>query len=549
MNQLLSRPMVLWLVSLSVLGLNCPPSAELAETIVQDDRRATDGTLAGSLSLGADTGETLDSKREGDFAVDSLHKEQEAVPVPPEPLPSTSPDDSEPREESPPTIAPSLPDVPMLAAIAKQVWVLSKPNWKSRKLGYLRAGTVLARKGRPSGYAGCDQGWYRVEPRGYVCVGATATLDVHHPVVEAASKPPDRAQGLPYPYVMSRQPPPPFYVRLPTEEEQARVEAETIRADSTGRKVPHDDFDEIKEEVPAALLYERSAPSLDGIRHAQDTLFLGRPVPRSGFALLHIFDWTGRPFGLTVDMNVIPLDRTRLVEPSRFSGIAFAGDNGLPAAFVRAKGERKFRIDADQRTITDVGAVTFREGFPLTGQTIRVRGQTYLETRDGLYIRDGGQLAVLPPMTRAPGWAQPERKWIDVSIRQQTLVAYEGMRPVYATLVSTGADGLGDPKETHSTVLGAFLIHTKHVTITMDGNEVGDEFDLRDVPYVQYFHEGYALHAAYWHDGFGTARSHGCINVSPTDAAWLFEWTDPQVPKAWHAGLEARRGTLIYIHP
>jgi lipoprotein-anchoring transpeptidase ErfK/SrfK len=138
---------------------------------------------------------------------------------------------------------------------------------------------------------------------------------------------------------------------------------------------------------------------------------------------------------------------------------------------------------------------------------------------------------------------------VDVSILRQVLVAYEGVRPVYATLVSTGVDGLGDPEKTHSTVRGRFLVHTKHVTANMSGDEVGDEFDLRDVPYVQYFTEGYALHAAYWHDAFGTPRSHGCINLSPLDARWLFEWTDPPVPKEWHGAMSLREGTLVSVHP
>ena len=152
-------------------------------------------------------------------------------------------------------------------------------------------------------------------------------------------------------------------------------------------------------------------------------------------------------------------------------------------------------------------------------------------------------------MKNVPGWANQGRKWIDISILRQSLVAYEGTRPVYATLVSTGADGLGDPKKTHSTVQGAFLVHTKHVSATMDGDEVGDEFDLRDVPYVQYFHEGYALHAAYWHDEFGTPRSHGCVNLAPQDAAWLFGWSTPEVPEGWHGYLEIHGGTIVYTHP
>ncbi len=80
----------------------------------------------------------------------------------------------------------------------------------------------------------------------------------------------------------------------------------------------------------------------------------------------------------------------------------------------------------------------------------------------------------------------------------------------------------------------------------MDNDEVGDEFDLRDVPYVQYFKDGYALHAAYWHDGFGTAHSHGCVNLAPLDARFLFAWTEPPVPMAWH-GAMSTHGTLVSI--
>ena len=82
----------------------------------------------------------------------------------------------------------------------------------------------------------------------------------------------------------------------------------------------------------------------------------------------------------------------------------------------------------------------------------------------------------------------------------------------------------------------------------MDGDEdKSDSFNLRDVPFVQYFHKGYALHGSYWHDDFGKVRSHGCVNLAPVDAAWLFEWTDPVVPPTWHAALNKERGTAVYI--
>ena len=66
---------------------------------------------------------------------------------------------------------------------------------------------------------------------------------------------------------------------------------------------------------------------------------------------------------------------------------------------------------------------------------------------------------------------------------------------------------------------GIFKIREKHVTTTMDAHEVDNKFELRDVPWVQYFEQGYALHATYWHDDFGKPRSHGCINLAPIDAA------------------------------
>jgi lipoprotein-anchoring transpeptidase ErfK/SrfK len=83
----------------------------------------------------------------------------------------------------------------------------------------------------------------------------------------------------------------------------------------------------------------------------------------------------------------------------------------------------------------------------------------------------------------------------------------------------------------------------------MDSKVSGEEFELRDVPYVQYFQDGYALHAAYWHDVFGQPKSHGCINLTPEDARRLFFWTEPQVPEGWHGAAKALTGTVLFVHP
>jgi lipoprotein-anchoring transpeptidase ErfK/SrfK len=75
-------------------------------------------------------------------------------------------------------------------------------------------------------------------------------------------------------------------------------------------------------------------------------------------------------------------------------------------------------------------------------------------------------------------------------------------------------------------------------------------FELRDVPWIQYFASGYALHGAYWHDVFGTPRSHGCVNLAPIDARVVFLWSDPPLPAGWHGinvGSDMGQGTAVVI--
>jgi lipoprotein-anchoring transpeptidase ErfK/SrfK len=155
----------------------------------------------------------------------------------------------------------------------------------------------------------------------------------------------------------------------------------------------------------------------------------------------------------------------------------------------------------------------------------------------------------LDPVKRLPGFGKNGEKWLDVNLTKQTLVAYEGATAVFATLISSGEAGLEDPEHTTATKRGIFRIHTKHVSSTMSSDEAGEEFELRDVPYVQYFDQGYALHGAYWHDRFGVPKSHGCINLSPEDARRLFFFTEPALPENWHGVLLPLRGTVVFVHP
>jgi len=106
-----------------------------------------------------------------------------------------------------------------------------------------------------------------------------------------------------------------------------------------------------------------------------------------------------------------------------------------------------------------------------------------------------------------------DERWIDVNLSTQTLTAYEGKKPVYTIVVSTGLPNTPTP-------VGQFRIWVK---LRYDDME-GPGYYLADVPYVMYFYRGYGLHGTYWHDNFGTPMSHGCVNLSSADAQWLFNW-------------------------
>lgn len=432
-----------------------------------------------------------------------------------------------------------------VGALSKQTIIRSAPDIDAPIVGFARTGALLRRAATAAGTVGCRQGWYRVEPDGYICVGKTATLDPEHPLLRLASYQPDRTRALPYPYGKSRFPTSPLYTKIPTREQQQLAEADLVS--HLSKKFGTLWADQADTPPPSLLADAARIPRPFGYPQLDRDFMTGRALVNSTFAFIDLFEAEGRRWGLTADLSLIALDRVQPVHESDFFGEVLSEQSGLPVAFERSRAQLYYQL-TDRGVLRPTRAIRYREAFRLTGREKDVFGATYLETRDGGFIRRHDDLVVIQRRDSMPKWATGTRTWLEVSILKQTLVAYVGDRPVFATLVSTGKDGLGDPETTHSTVLGTFLIHTKHVTSTMSGDAADDEFDLRDVPYVQYFHQGYALHSAFWHDHFGTPRSHGCVNLSPADARHLFAITEPAVPLRWHSAL-SREGTLITIRP
>lgn len=120
-------------------------------------------------------------------------------------------------------------------------------------------------------------------------------------------------------------------------------------------------------------------------------------------------------------------------------------------------------------------------------------------------------------------------KRIEVRLGQQLLIAYEDGRPVFASRVATGGRFSSG---NYTTPVGLFITYHKRPSRHMAAGDLASNgYDLPGVPWVQYILEnGISLHGTYWHNDFGRPRSHGCINMPPAAARWLFRWTSPHVP-------------------
>ncbi|MBN1610503.1 MAG: L,D-transpeptidase [Polyangiaceae bacterium] len=546
---------------------------------------------------------------------------------------------------------------PELAATVIAATVYKLPNTEARKLGYLRLGGKVRRDASPVSGKGCKKPWYRVYPMGYVCT-QEATTDLEDPLVRAAARRPDLSKPLPYRYGFVRATAP-QYLRVPTKKQQldsefklmehldwfaqnaAQVQSVVLGANDVpldARGVPRPGLkhppgyrpttelsrnellggDGPNDPIPFWLEGgKRLIPNVSGFDVPSYAVFADRVRRKTGLSLIAAFETDSeglkRRFSVAVDLRLVPATKIKPDTGSPFHGVELTDALVMPFAWVVLRDAHTFKLIKGKDEVRQAEAVPRRAIVPLTGNARIKAGERYYQTRkDPTRWLRARELAVVAPPSDWPESADKGGKWIDISLRQQTLVLYEGKRPWYATLVSTGRDRLGDPKTTLSTPQGIFRLRSKHIAAAMDSEENSSvsggqrtsagssygsdatvtverltravrsgarlseedqrrwlnvqkgrdpeygvtkrrgsaDFELRDVPWIQYFASGYALHGAYWHDVFGIPRSHGCVNLAPVDARLVFAWTDPPVPDGWHGinvGQEMGEGTLVRI--
>lgn len=488
------------------------------------------------------------------------------------------------------------------------VAIYALPDLASPRLGYLKIGarTMVTAKIEDRG-TGCASGFHGLPAGGFACAGKGLIVDANRPPYMYLTPPPPRIDApIPYDYGVVVRDGTPMWWRIPDAEEvtlagqkydallkaQAEVEAATKPKPAAKPKEAPPDAEQ-PAEAPEPAPPETAGEPLPGVddveappppapltpeekaeiarreaaarkraearkkQEAEEERRLARkraklplnsqtPFMEAGYvvSLAHKVKQQGASWWKTTRGGFVQASRVHGKETRDFHGGEVPADARHAFGFVMSE-------SAAGSARNDKGALQWkrrlahREFLAFT-EEVEVGGRPYLVTSDGLYVRKA-DLRLAAPATR-PAEVQPWERWIDVDLERQLLVAYAGDVPVYAALVSSGKRGSEDE---FLTPKGRYRINGKHVSSSMDGNTASDgRYSIQDVPWAMFFHGNYALHGAFWHSKFGERRSHGCVNLGPTDARWLFFWTTPFVPDGWH-GVNAHDGapgSMVVVH-
>jgi hypothetical protein len=399
---------------------------------------------------------------------------------------------------------------------AGAVLVREHVDLESKRIGMLRAGMRVRVDAEKSFGGGCTSGWHQVFPEGWICIGAG---------LEIADAPPDDGsidvawpnvdEPMPLDYWRVNHDGTSFFHRMPTytEQDQADAAAQAWLA-AKGREPMPIERDKRPEDVPAVVKEYLNAGyyvtiTSEHVHAKRHFLKTNRGVYARKYQL-------GKKEG------------------SEFMGQVLTGDDPLPVHFVVRELALQIR-DGDSGLLTDTEEKLERRSTHPFLRKVRIGDYEYYEDADGKLMR-AYAIGEAAKLKRPPG-IEPDEHWIHVDLSEQTLVAYIGDRPVFATIVSTG-------KEPGMTPVGVHRIQSKFIVTSMRDQPIEEEaYSIEDVPWTQYFSNNVALHGAFWHGGFGLVRSHGCVNLSPSDARWLFGFTEPKLPDGWAAAMPGVMGS------
>lgn len=271
-------------------------------------------------------------------------------------------------------------------------------------------------------------------------------------------------------------------------------------------------------------------------------------APDRQYAFVKTRKRNGRVTLVDDDDRVVPVGKLKIARESSFAGRDLARapiPEGMHAAWAVSRPTPMYAAPAKSAAV--VKTIAYHTAFEIDPEATVDGELLWYSVPDGAgpgapaYVVSEDVNHWIP--AASPAGLAADELWIDVELGQQTLAIHRGELPIFVTLVSTGAGGSGTPR-------GLFRVYEKLAVWTMrSGPNAEDPYYVEGVPWIQYFHRRYAFHTAYWHDDFGKRRSHGCVNLSPSDAAYLFSLTGPVVPAGWNSLYEhpGHPGTLVRV--
>ncbi len=442
-------------------------------------------------------------------------------PRPPtETLPALPASPSGPDE---PVVASIFPDTTRSLELSRTVGVRLAPGEEAKRIGTIAVDTRVGWSRTEAG-KGCKAPWVEIRPRGWVCAD----------YLKPSPKPPhgrevpilERGELVPGVYGKVTEKSALTYV---VEKPKAAAKKSAKRAKPTG---------------PVTAIAAAEPAAVPAVKLVEGKPLVGSVNVRQ-YEELTVAGKTYWRISKQAPEYVLKKAITQH-KPSSYGGARFGDDTGwaTPIAFVwprvaswgsatvmwKPTGGTVRQIP--QRTpVSILETALKKDGKP---QAYRIGSGEWISASD---VRLFAELA--PPPTLMPG-----ERWLDVDLDHQIVVAYEGTMPVYATMMSSGT-------KDHPTETGVYRMWVKHSEADMSGLGGEDPYSVATVPWTQFYNpeRGLALHTAYWHDGFGKPKSHGCINLAPRDARFLYFWSDPQVPPGWTmaAGVIEAPGSLIRV--
>jgi hypothetical protein len=214
---------------------------------------------------------------------------------------------------------------------------------------------------------------------------------------------------------------------------------------------------------------------------------------------------------------------SRIGSPSLFQGLEFTQTPVRPFGWILYQIETKRSPGFTQQDYT--GHILYRY------QVVQVYATQHVDDIDWYMVGLNEWIPEKQDYLRLIGRVLPDPhppegvdngRWIEVNLYDQTIAVYDQDRLVYASLVASGI-------EPFWTRPGLFQIYQKYDATPMRGSfeaDGSDAYYLEDVPWTMYYDKARALHGAYWHNSFGSVRSHGCVNLSVGDAHWIYEWAN-----------------------